>query len=76
MTMIRLDAATLAKLQAADGPVLLCNEAGTPVLKCEMRTVADGEPQLTPEEWRARAQNPVRYKLAEVWERIHRGETF
>lgn len=77
MTMIRLDAATVAELQAAgDGPVVLADEAGRPVAGWVARRLAplDQEPKHTPDEWRAIIDNPVRYTTAEVVERVRRAK--
>lgn len=74
MTKIRLDAATLAKFREATGPIVLCDEAGTPVIDVEPINWREGEPRLTPEELQAIRDNPVRYKLADAWDRIRRGE--
>jgi hypothetical protein len=54
MTVIRLDAATLAKFKAAAGEVVLADESGNPVRLCEVRPVPDREPELTAEEWAQR----------------------
>lgn len=77
MTVIRLDAATLARVRAGQEPVFLADENGTPVLELTSATpvVRTSEPQLSPEEWeRIRLESP-KYKLTEVWEKIKRGET-
>lgn len=75
MTVIRLDAATLAKFQAAKGRVLLADETGTPLQICVVSSVPlDREPDLTEEEWDAIENDPVEYTLAEGWEKIRRGE--
>jgi len=76
MTTIRLDAATLAKFREADGRVLLCDEAGTPVRLCDVRPVQPPgrEPQYTEEEWRKILSDPRRYTTAEVLEKL-RGKT-
>ncbi|MBN9118631.1 MAG: hypothetical protein J0I06_05665 [Planctomycetes bacterium] len=58
MTVIRLDAATLAQFRAAKGPVYLADESGKPVLALTGTTpvgpVPDREPELTAEEWKRR----------------------
>jgi hypothetical protein len=74
MTQIRLDAATVAKIQDVAGPVTFCDEAGNPVSIARLTPADTGEPRLTPEEVRTILANPVRYTLAEVWDHIHRGE--
>lgn len=54
MTVIRLDAATLAKFKAAAGEVVLADESGNPVRLCVLPPVPDREPDLTDEEWKRR----------------------
>jgi hypothetical protein len=54
MTVIRLDAATLAKFKAAPGEVVLADESGTPVCLCILPPVPDREPELTAEQWKKR----------------------
>lgn len=79
MTVIRLDAATLAKVQAGKGPVYLADETGKPVLELTGTVKVDalgGEPQLSEEEWQEIEKDPVDYSLDEVWEKIRRGEKF
>lgn len=72
MTVIRLDAATLAKFTSATGEVLLAAENGIPVLLCVVRPVTWTEP--TEEELQAAENDPVTYSLDEVWEQIRCGE--
>lgn len=76
MTVIKLDAATLAQLKAGNGPLLLTDESGTPVFRAGLFPVAppDREPELTEEEWAEIENDPVDYSLAEAWEKIRRGE--
>jgi hypothetical protein len=78
MTVIRLDAATLAKIQTGNEPVYLADETGRPILRCDPTVLGDldREPELTEEEWEAIANDPVEYTLEEVWAKIHRGEMF
>jgi hypothetical protein len=54
MTVIRLDAATLAQFKAAAGEVVLADETGNPVRLCVLPPVPDREPELTAEEWKRR----------------------
>jgi hypothetical protein len=54
MTVIKLDAATLAQFQAAEGRVMLADETGKPVKICVLPPVPMSEPDLTPEEWKQR----------------------
>jgi hypothetical protein len=54
VTVIRLDAATLAQFKAAAGEVLLADESGKPVRLCVLPPVPDREPELTAEEWKQR----------------------
>jgi hypothetical protein len=54
MTVIKLDAATLAKFQAAEGQVVLADEAGKPIRLCVLPPVPTSEPELSPEEWKRR----------------------
>lgn len=55
MTVIRLDAATLAKIEAASaGPVYLADEAGRPVRLCIPSPAPTAEPDLTADEWKRR----------------------
>ena len=49
MTVIRLDAATLAAIKSATGPVLLAGENGEPVLECRPYPVGQ-QPKYTAEE--------------------------
>ena len=58
MTRIRLDADTLAKFEAAEGRVILCDEGGRPVRIVEVAAFPDREPVLPPEEWKRRASEP------------------
>jgi hypothetical protein len=74
MTVIKVDAATLAKVKAGDGPVFLGDETGQPKLR--IAVAPDPPPNREPtEEELAEAENdPVDYTLAEAWEKIRRGE--
>jgi hypothetical protein len=54
MTVIRLDAATLAQFKAASGEVILADENGNPVRTLILPPVPDREPELTAEEWKRR----------------------
>lgn len=74
MTVIRLDAATLAKFKAATGEVVLADENGNPVRLCALQPVTWTEP--TEEELQAAENDPVEYSLDEAWEKIRRGEPF
>ena len=47
MTVIRLDAATLAQFKTATGEVVLADESGTPVRLCVLPPVPDREPDCT-----------------------------
>lgn len=78
MTVIRLDAVTLAKIRAGNGPVSLADETGRPVVRCDPTVLSDldREPDLTEEGWQEIENDPVEYKLEEVWEKIRRGEKF
>lgn len=58
MTVIRLDAATLAQFQAAKGEVILADENGNPVQRVVLPPVPVGEPELTETEWKRR-MNPA-----------------
>lgn len=73
MTVIRLDAATLAQFKAATGRVMLADESGNPVQRAVL-LVPEGEPQLTEEELQEIENDPVTYTLDEAWEYIRRGE--
>lgn len=77
MTVIRLDAATLAQVQASSGLIFLGDEFGAPLLRCSVSpmTEPDREPNLTDEEWEAIENDPIEMPLEEAWERIKRGET-
>ena len=70
MTVIRLDAATLAQFQAAEGRVVLADEAGTPVRVCVLPPVPTAEPEPTEEEL-AESEAGETYSLAEVMEYLH-----
>lgn len=74
MTVIRLDAATLAQFKSAAGEVMLADEGGNPVQRVVVPPVFEGEPELTEEEWQEIENDPVTYSLDEAWEKIHRGE--
>lgn len=74
MTVIRLDAATLAQFKAAAGEVVLADESGNPVRLCVLPPVPDHEPELTEEEWQEIENDPDSYSLDEAWEKIRRGE--
>jgi hypothetical protein len=77
MTVIRLDAATLARVRAGTGPIYLADESGKPVLELTGAVAvgnAGAEPELTEEEWAEIENDPVEYSLAEAWEKIRRGE--
>jgi hypothetical protein len=55
MTVIKLDAATLAKVKAGDTPVFLSDESGVPLLRVRVLPEAPtSEPELSPEEWKRR----------------------
>ena len=54
MTVIRLDAATLAQFKAAAGEVVLADENGNPVRLCVLPPVPNREPELSAEEWKRR----------------------
>lgn len=57
MTVIRLDAATLAEVRAA-GEVTLADESGNSV-RLRVPPMPDREPELTDEEWKRR-MDPTR----------------
>ena len=68
MSVIRLDAETLAKFRAAGGRVVLADEAGNPVQAWEELPLQpiDREPNFTPEEWRRIMSSPVKYTTEEA----------
>jgi hypothetical protein len=72
MTVVRLDAAALAKLQTVSGQVTLADENGNPVRVIEVRTVypLDEEPKYTPDEWRQILDSPVKYTTEEAIARL------
>ena len=73
MTVIKLDAATLAKVKAGVDPVFLSDETGVPLMRITvLPTPPDREP--TEEELDEAERDPVDYPLAEAWEKIRRGE--
>lgn len=74
MTVIRLDAATLAQFQAAKGEVILADENGNPVQRVVLPPVTWTEP--TEEELQAAEKDTVTYSFDEMWEKIRRGEKF
>jgi hypothetical protein len=74
MTMIRLDAATLAKFQSGTGPFVLCKEDGSPVLECAVHQLENGEPVYSPEQLRKIRDQSPRYPLDEIWSMIRAGE--
>lgn len=76
MTVIKVDAVTLAKVKAGDDPVFLGDEAGVPVLRIAISPVPppDREPELTEQQWQEIENDPVEYSLDEAWEKIRRGE--
>jgi hypothetical protein len=53
MTVIRLDAATLAQIKAA-GQVVAADESGNHLRLCVLPPVPDREPDLTEAEWKRR----------------------
>jgi hypothetical protein len=63
MTVIRLDAATLARVQAGGGPVYLAGEDGTPVLRCHV------VPEPTEEELAESEKGPF-YTTQEVLDHL------
>jgi hypothetical protein len=55
MTVIKLDAATLAKVKAATDPVFLSDESGVPLMRIAvLPDPPTSEPDLSPEEWKKR----------------------
>jgi hypothetical protein len=72
MTVIRLDAATLAQFKAASGEVILADENGRPVRTLILPPMKWTEP--TEEELQAAENDPVTYSFDEMWEKIRRGE--
>ena len=54
MTVIKLDSATLAQFQAAEGQVVLADESGKPMRLCVLPSLPVSEPDLSPEEWKRR----------------------
>ena len=68
MTVIQLDANTLAQFQAAEGSVILADEHGKAIRICVLPKVPTEEPNLTPEEWEARARKPGGLKTSQVLE--------
>ncbi len=70
MTTVRLDAATLDKLRAGGGPLYITDERGVPLFKCAVEPfeVPDREPDLTPEEWERRVNEPGGMTTAQVLE--------
>ena len=75
MTVIKLDAATLAKVRAGGEPVYLADESGVPLMRIAvLPDVPDREP--TEEELDEAENDPIDYPLAEAWEKIRRGEKF
>ena len=64
MTVIRLDAATLAQFKAATGEVMLADQDGNPVRRLVLPPLAWTEP--TEEELQAAENDPVTYSLDEV----------
>jgi hypothetical protein len=75
MTVIRLDAATLAKFEAAQGRVMLADESGTPVRVCVLPPVPMAEPDLPPEEWERRAKEPGGMTTAQMLEFLRNVDT-
>lgn len=66
MTAIRLDAATLSRIQSTEGPVVLCDESGSPIRMCVLSPVPLMEPDLSEEEWERRAKMPGGRSTADV----------
>jgi hypothetical protein len=54
MTVIKLDSATLAQFQAAEGQVELADESGKPMRLCVLPALPASEPDLSSEEWKRR----------------------
>lgn len=71
MTVIRLDAATLAALKAATGTVYLAGEDGEPVLECRPRPVGPPPKHATDEEI-VRARGGYTLSEAEVTKMLDR----
>jgi hypothetical protein len=74
MTVIKLDAATLAKVKAGDSPVFLGDESGKPVMRIAVTVETPPDREPTEEEIREAENDPVDYDLTEAWEKIRRGE--
>ncbi len=75
MTVIRVDAATLARFEGVTGEVILADENGKPVQRVvvpEGNRIEWVEP--TEDELLAAEHDPSTYALDEVWEKIKRGE--
>lgn len=66
MTVIRLDAATLAQFKAATGEIVLADASGAPVYRLPGAPVPTAEPQLSDEEWRQRMDPTNGKTTAEV----------
>lgn len=64
MTVIRLDAATLAQFKAASGEVILADENGNPVRRLVLPPVQWTEP--TEEELQAAENDPEEFSFEEV----------
>ena len=77
MTVIKLDAATLAKVKAGVDPVFLSDETGVPLMRIAvLPSVIPPHQEPTEEELAESENDPVTYSLDEVWEKIRRGERF
>jgi len=72
MTVIRLDAATLAKFAAAAGRVVVADESGNPVRVYQPLSPQgpDPEPVISEEQWQAILASPVKYTTEEVIEHL------
>ncbi len=70
MTRIVLDAATLAKFQAAMGEVALCDETGKALAWCRLIPFPTQEPVLSAEERKRRREEPGAMTTAELVEHL------
>ncbi|HSQ55753.1 MAG TPA: hypothetical protein VLM40_08400 [Gemmata sp.] len=73
MTVIKLDAATLAKVKAGTDPVFLGDESGVRLLRITVLPDAPtSEPDLPPEEWRRRMNSTGGLTTAQLQEHLRR----
>jgi len=72
MTVIRLDALTLAKLQSPSARLILADEAGNPRWRCAVAPLEalDRETVVSDTDYGEIEPDPIEYSLEEVWSQV------